>query len=90
MTSLEAETRSKIIACISLLKKDLKQISRNSMFLAISILDKYLLSSHHCLTKEDAEVVDANVYAVSCYLLAWKFEGDQYPQVSVLAKTLAI
>lgn len=34
--------------------------------------------------------MDPNVYALACYLLAWKFEGDQYPCMETLAKTLAI
>ena len=57
------------------------------MFLAISIFDSYLQKSYQ---EWLAEAVNSNLYAIVCFLLAWKFQGDSHPSLESLRNYLSI
>lgn len=60
------------------------------MFHAISIFDFYLKK----ITDENSATLGSGLntksYALACYMIAWKFQGDSYPKINLIKETLKI
>lgn len=60
------------------------------MFLAISIFDLYLQRILTSYERYVLEEKDGQVLAITCYQLAWKFQGDSHPRLNDLKENLKI